>query len=81
MLKYDQCHHTWLFKIQVCLLPKLFSQNIACSDYMSNINFGNNIECEHWYYKVKFRIALKAHTESVHEVIGQKKQSVHLFYP
>ena len=53
---------------------KYFFQNIACSDYMSNIHFGKNIECEYWYYKVRFRIALKAHTESVHELIliGQK---------
>ena len=31
---------------------------------MSNIHFGKNIKCEHWYYKVIARNALKAHTDA-----------------
>ena len=37
---------------------------------MSNIPFGKNIECEHWYYKVRARNAPKAHTEAVHKGLG-----------
>ena len=39
------------------------------SDYMSNIHFGKNIECEHWYYEVRARKALKAQTEVVYKGI------------
>ena len=42
----------------------------AFSDYMSNIQFSNYIECEHWYYKVRAMNALKAHTEAVYKGIG-----------
>ena len=37
---------------------------------MANIHFGKNIECEHWYYKVRAKTTLKAHTEAVHQGIG-----------
>ena len=49
-----------------------FSPRNAFSEYMSNIQFGKHIECEHWYYKVRNRNALKAHTEAVHKGIGYK---------
>ena len=39
----------------------------AFSDY---IQFIEHIECEHWYYKVRARNALKAHTEAVYKGIG-----------
>ena len=42
----------------------------AFSDYMSNIKFSKHIECEHCYYKVRARNALKAHTEAVYKGIG-----------
>ena len=54
-----------------------FFFNIAYSDYMSNIHFGKNIECEHWYTKVRVRIALKAHTELVIKLYDTNVTHVH----
>ena len=39
---------------------------ITCQTLM----FVKNIKCKHWYYKVRARNALKAHTEAVHKGIG-----------
>ena len=47
-----------------------FSSKNAFSDYMSNIQFSKHIECEHWYYRVRARNALKAHTKAVYKGIG-----------
>ena len=41
---------------------------ITCQTFI----FVKNIECEHWYYKVRARNALKAHTEAVYKGIGYK---------
>ena len=50
---------------------KVFFLSKKCfSDYMKNIQFSKHIECEHWYYKVKAKNALKAHTEAVYKGIG-----------
>ena len=32
--------------------------------------FSKHIECEHWYFKVRARNALMAHTEAVYKGIG-----------
>ena len=70
-VKCDKCHYTWLNKIQVCLLQKVLKKN-AFSNYISNIYFGKNIKCEHWYYKVRTGNALKDHTKAVHKGITIK---------
>ena len=41
-----------------------FQKKNAFPNYISNIYFGKNIKCEHWYYKVRTGNALKDHTEA-----------------
>ena len=51
---------------------EFFSKKNAFPNYISNIYFGKNIKCEHWYYKVIIGGALKDHTEAVHKGIRNK---------